>query len=254
MNKLKLVKTGILLLTMLSATGAQAAVGGISLSDLINNGGSITVNDKIFDNWSFTLVDSSDPLISFSAANIDVTGLPTTGSSLLDPGPGLAFNILNGGTSVTGDGIYAFLDFTIGFTASVLAGSPYDIKDVSLDLTGGELSGTGNTDSGVFIQEDVYNAATKIATTDVGLDVLDGVTSSNLSNSVGFTPQKSINVTKNILLWATDAGDMATLTSFNQHFSQLSQAPEPTIPEPAILLLLSIGLMMAAGYTKKWQV
>ena len=207
MNKLKLIKTGILLLTLFSANGAQATL----LSDLIQ-GGSITVNDKIFDNWSFTLVGYSDPAFGLSAANIEVSDLTATGSGLLDPGPGLAFNIFTGaetvgGAYVTGNGGYSYLDFTIGFTASVLAGSPYDIKDVSMDLTGGELSGTDNTDSGVFIQEDVYNAATKIATTDVGLAVLGGETSSNLSNSVGFTPLKSINVTNNILLWATDVGD-----------------------------------------------
>ncbi len=44
MNKLKLLKTGILLLTLFSANGAQ----GISLSDLLQ-GSSITVNDKLFD-------------------------------------------------------------------------------------------------------------------------------------------------------------------------------------------------------------
>jgi hypothetical protein len=146
MNELKLIKTGILLLTMLSAAGAQATVGGISLSYLINNAGSITVGDKIFDNWSFALVSTSDPAFGLSAANIYVTDLPATGSSLLDPGPGLAFNIFTGGQTedgaiggayVIGDGIFSYLDFTIGFTASVLADSPYDIKDVSLDLTGG---------------------------------------------------------------------------------------------------------------------
>jgi hypothetical protein len=233
MNKAKLVKTGILLLAFFTANGAQATL----LTDLIN-GTSITVNDKIFDNWSFNQ-DASDAAFLLNTDNIDVTGLPATGNNLMDPGPGLAFNIING-ASVTGDGIYAYLDFTINFMASVLSGSDYLIKDVSLDIAGGSLtyqSGVPN-DLGMFIQEDVYDLANNLlATTDVNFDILDDVTSINTSNSTVFPRQNAINVTKNVLVWAVNQGDTATLDGFNQHFSQ--------VPEPEILLMLSIGLVGA---------
>ncbi len=235
MNKLKLVKTGMLLLMIFTANGAQATL----LSELIQ-GGSITVDDKVFNNWTFAQ-DATDAAFLLSPANIDVTGL-STGN--LDPGPGLAFNIINGAT-VTGDGTYAFLDFTINFMASVLSGSPYDIKDVSLEITGAQIVGSGignNGNAGVFIQEDVRDTANSLlATTDVGADILNGVPSVNLSNSTLFPKQHAINVTKNVLLWATNQDETATLNSFNQHFSQ--------VPEPETLLMLSIGLI-GAGITR----
>ena len=240
MNNLNLIKTGILLLIILSANGAQAQ--GIFLSDLIN-GGSITVGDKIFNNWSFTET-ASDNAFLLNAANIEVAGLPATGNSLLDPGPGLAFNIFNGGATVTGDGIYSYLDFTINFMASVLSGSPYGIKDVSLGLGANSLN--GSHDLGVFVQEDVRNAANNlIATTDVGANVLNGALSSNLSNSTLFPGQKTINVTKNVLVWSAGLGETATLNGFNQHFSQ--------VPEPGTLFLLTIGLF-GVGITRMHRI
>ena len=241
MNKSKLLKTSILLLIILSANTAKAT----SLFDLINNGASITVNDKIFTNWSFKQT-ASDSIFLLDAANIDVTGLPATGSNIFDPGPGLAFNILNGGASVTGNGTYSFLDFTIDFLASILPGSGNQFADVSLGLGGTSLAGI--EDLGVFIQEDIHNAANQlIATTDVGHDILGGVESSNLNNSYLFLPAdyaQSINVTKNILIWSAALGETASLTGFDQHFSQ--------VPEPGILLLLSMGLI-GAGIAKKRQ-
>lgn len=230
MNHLKLVKTGILLLTIFFANGAQA----IPLSTLLQ-GGSITVNDKIFDNWSFSQVAIGSASL-LDTANIDVTGLTATGSNLLDPGPGLAFSFL-GGATVIGDGAYTALDFTINFMASVLsiAADHLKIKDVSLDLTGNTLS--GSQDLGVFIQEDVHDAANKlIATTDVGHDILSGVESSKINGSASFAGQRSINVTKNVLIWATAQGETATLNGFDQHFSQV-------VPEPETLLLLMMGLV-----------
>ena len=238
MNKSKLLKTSILLLIILSVNTAKAT----SMLDLIS-GASITVNDKIFTNWSFKQT-ASDSTFLLDAANIDVTDLPATGSNILDPGPGLAFNILNG-ASVTGNGSYSFLDFTIDFLASILPGSGNQFADVSLGLGGTSLAGT--EDLGVFIQEDIHNAANQlIATTDVGNDILGGVESSNLNNSYLFLPAdcaQSINVTKNILIWATAQGETASLAGFDQHFSQA--------PEPGILLLLSMGLIGASIAKKK---
>ena len=238
MNKSKLLKTSILLLIILSVNTAKAT----SMLDLIS-GASITVNDKIFTNWSFKQT-ASDSTFLLDAANIDVTGLPATGSNILDPGPGLAFNILNG-ASVTGNGSYSFLDFTIDFLASILPGSGNQFADVSLGLGGTSLAGT--EDLGVFIQEDIHNAANQlIATTDVGNDILGGVESSNLNNSYLFLPAdyaQSINVTKNILIWSAALGETASLTGFDQHFSQ--------VPEPGILLLLSMGLIGASIAKKK---
>jgi len=49
------------------------------------------------------------------------------------------------------------------------------------------------------------------------------------TDSASFAPQDDIYVTKNILVWATDPNETASLTGFSQRFSQ--------IPEPGTLLL-----------------
>ncbi|MCW8866419.1 MAG: PEP-CTERM sorting domain-containing protein, partial [Colwellia sp.] len=58
-----------------------------------------------------------------------------------------------------------------------------------------------------------------------------------LSDNADFAPTDEIWVTKNILLEAIDIGEVASLHSFEQRFSQTRD-----IPEPSSLLLLSLGL------------
>jgi len=61
----------------------------------------------------------------------------------------------------------------------------------------------------------------------------------NLADAADFAPQKEVYVSKNILVWADNAGGndpvTARLNSFDQRFSQ--------VPEPGTWLLLSVGLM-----------
>jgi hypothetical protein len=98
-------KTLLALALAVAAGGAQA----IPLSELLRPGGSITAGDKLFDNWSVIFQDSSTAGRVVNTTNIDVSALNDGG---LNPGPGLKFDILNSEFSVTGDGLYAYLDFT----------------------------------------------------------------------------------------------------------------------------------------------
>lgn len=230
---MKLTRTFSALMLALAASGSVQA---IPLSDLLN-GGSITAGDKLFDNWALSFYDSSDPLRTFNATNIDVTPLNDGG---MDPGPGLSFSVHNGEFSVSGDGLYAYLDATFGFRVSVLDPGKL-IKDNSLRLTGGLVHNLG--DNGFYIRETIGTSAglDDLGVKQVEFSWLDpslggnGLTS-NLTDQATFTPLSSIWVSKNILVWATDPGETADLTGFEQRFSQTA------VPEPATLCLLGLGL------------
>ena len=120
----RLLKTlSALALTLIAAGSAQA----IQLTALFE-GASIAANDKMFDEWILISQDSSDPNRTVSTNNIDVTALTDGGQ---DAGPGLQFDILNNEFLVTGNDIYAYLDYSFGFRVSVLNPS-MKIKDNSL--------------------------------------------------------------------------------------------------------------------------
>jgi len=240
MRKL-LLTLGAVALVAVAAGSAQA----ISLTALLG-GGSIQVNDKLFDDWQVLFEDTSD-FHAVNTDNIDVTGLPSMG---LDPGPGLQFDILNGEFTVTGDDLFAYVDFQFGFHVSVL--DPlYKIKDASLSQGAGlSYLEDGFNDNGSYILESVGTAA---GLADLGLmstefSLLDDVITSVASDSVNFDPQSELWVTKNIFVWATDSTDSAALDFFEQRFSQ-----QP-IPEPSTWLLMGLGLAGLWGAGRKMAV
>ena len=225
------------LVLVLAAAGASHAV---LLSDLLN-GGSITAGDKLFDNWSLVNYMASDSARTFNAANIDVTALTGGG---LDPGPGLSFTVSNKELSVTGDGIYAFVDLMFGFKVSVLDPN-YKIKDNTLayEPGGAMLSWLvdGSYDLGNYIREEIGTAPGQndLGTKNIEFSILglpDSQTS-KFTDSASFAPQSEIWVTKNILVWSVDTTDTSAIYGFGQHFSQIPVG----LPEPGMLSLLALG-------------
>lgn len=239
MKKIPLTFSALALaLTLGVASSAQAVL----MSDLIN-GQSITAGDKVFDRWGVIYQASSDGH-QVNTSNIDVIALNDGG---MNPGPGLTFNILNNEFSVTGDGLYAFLDFSFGFHVSTVGSM--QINGNSLDLGLSVLSTNsdlGFQDLGLFIKEDVGTTpgANNLGMLNVEFSNLFGATTFAGSDVANFIPQDDIFVTKNILLWAMDTSETVSTTGFTQRFSQ-------TVPEPGTLLLFVPAMAALVGMRRK---
>ena len=228
------LQLSVLALALIGAGGAQA----IPLSNLLN-GGTITAGDKVFDQWTLLDYVAGDGR-TFNAANIDVTALNDGG---MNPGPGLNFSVLNREMAVTGDDIFNFVDLRFGFHVTAPAG--LNIKDNSLNLTGGSLTwAPGDTeDLGFSIQEWVgsgFADPTDLNFISTEFSQLFGVPTTSLLATSNFAPVQDIWVTKDLLVWSVNATDTAILTDFNQRFSQ---QPTQAAPEPGTLALLALALV-----------
>lgn len=182
-------------------------------------GGTITIDDKLFDSW--VVDDASTVAVDFS--QVDVVPLD---DQLLNPG--LSY-ITNGQFSVSGlDEIDIFLDFIV----STLDGS-LRIKDNSLELTqftfdNNNVGGLISIAESIFPVSGIDLIGDKIVTADNLFSVF------NLTDSATFSPKSEILVSTSILVTGDDVIDLVNLDGFTQRFSQ--------VPEPTTLAIMGIGL------------
>ncbi len=213
------------LVLALAAAGAQA----IPMSDLLG-GQTLTVNDKVFADWEVTFLDMSNP----NQAEPDYSLIEVTGLDNDPNNPGIRFE-LNGQLDVTGvDQDGDWVDWTFNFSVATANGAAL-IKDVSMDLTGVAFEGDEGMVGIVETVTDMNDAL--LADIDVLSDNA-GWEEDKLQDGANFATQSKIFVEKNVLVATDAAGEMASLESFEQRFSQkVEQAPEP-----GLLVLLGLGL------------
>lgn len=199
--------------------GCASSGVACTLQELLS-GGTITIDDKNFTNWTFS--DSS--FISVEASGINVVALD---DQALNPGLEFQFGLSSRGS---------LFDFVVGFQVATADGTAR-IKDNSLELT----QFTREEPAKLQVFETITEpGGTEIASKFVGGEQFVGPLT--LFDSATFTPQSVISVEKRIILEG-GIGGTAGLGRIEQRFSQIS------IPEPTTLALMSLGLA-GIGYRR----
>lgn len=204
-------------------TSGCADVNASCTLDELVSGGSIVINDKLFDNWFIE---------DFSTLPVDIAGIDVLPLDDQAMNPGVQFNA-NGRLSTVG---FDLIDLDLGFSVATLDGSA-GIKDNSLEINGFTF-GVGNVGGFIDIFEDIFDPSgvllgDKFVTADnLSPPILD------LFDSAEFPAQSVVFVEKLILVSGDDSGDTVSLDTFSQRFSQ--------VPEPATIALLVMGILGVA--------
>ncbi len=222
-----------LLLCSLAFSGIANAVP-LSLSQLFA-GGTLTVEDKVFTNW--TLITNAG--VNGGNADLDSIIVSELGGDPLNPGlrytaplsnaagqPGLGTPFGHTGPSSLN------LDFS--FRVSTLSGDPL-IKDNSLLLTAWTID--ANQGASINIFETVLNLAQQQIGQKQVFVVNGGPV--DVDDDANFAPVSSIDVITRIVIDGPGDNDGVRLMGFEQRFSQVSTG---TTPEPGSLALLALGL------------
>ncbi len=219
---------GVAVVLLLLGVAAPAAASTITLGDpiVLNallDSGSITVGDKLFDQFSYSATGDMP-----AASGVNVIAIQDD-----DGNYGLRFQ--GGFVDTFGDGPS---DALIAFRVSVLD-PMYLISDVHLAGNPDVLGPPGN-ESGLigltetFLTDDLAELSIYNLEPVGGTQLLDWV--------VLTQPLQSLHVQKNIIAYADDESSVPTLSFVDQTFSQVAAVPEPSTIS---LLTLGIGLVWA---------
>jgi len=213
-------------------------VDAIPLSDLIGSNGTITVDDKIFSNFSLVVnredLDPDTPGFQNDSGPLSAAGISVTGTSINPTHQMLTFS----GTFFAGfgeGGGAGAADYLIGYTVSTTNGLPL-IHDIELSFNGVVTAPLAFAN----VAEQAFVGGNLVGTTFVNTPSNLGTNSLILAGG----PFTSVDIQKNIQLVA-QAGGQVSVSAINQTISQVS------VPEPTSLLLLGAGLAAMGAWGMK---
>jgi hypothetical protein len=183
------------------------------------SGGSIIVDDKLFDNW---FVDDA------STVQIDLSSITVAGLDDQPSNPGLQY-VAGGHLSTVG---FELIDLDLRFNVTARPGL-MAIAGTSLQIDQVAFAG-GNIGGFIGIAEDIFkeNGVDLFGEQSVFADNL--LNSMKLFDSIEFSSIASIVVVTNIVVTGDDTGDIVSIDRFTQRVAQ--------VPEPPTMLLVLVGL------------
>lgn len=187
----------------------------------LTEGGSFTINDKLFSNWDLGLVGGQ--IFNTELIRVDlIDNLIQPGFTLFDTAT--AFRVENGVSSSTE------LSFDVNIT-----GGPFSIVVNELNVEFGAIS--GNASASVFEEaaDGGGNALTSLSAVCNNPSCANNIIGIESST---FAPQTLLQVVKDIDL-LSDQGGVAEINTITQLFTQQSN-----IPEPSVFALLLVGIIM----------
>lgn len=211
---------------VLAAAPLCIEVGPITLDRLLAGGdlaGGCIIEDKLFDNFSYSVASQGGGATVPAASGITVTPLVTPLN------PGLQF------TALWAAGPGAFADSTLGYAVSVQEGGNA-ITDASLLMAGGHVgTGIAAIDE-VLCVGDTFTGGCANGVL-VTLNTLSSAVGVFSFDSESFGPVTVVDVVKDIGVVGGVDG-VATVSTFQQRYS------EEAIPEPLTFLLTGGGLLV----------
>jgi hypothetical protein len=200
-------------------------------------GGTITVNDKLFDNWNIDEIPTQ----------IDLSQIVILGLDSQPLNPGIHYAAGAGGQELyftTGE------VFGMAFSYTVEAlDEKFLIKDNSLGFSGGGSVGEENPYGEASITERVEDQNGNVLGNKevwATLDFNDGF-EFDFEDSIIFAPQSLLHIFTELYIDSETANNVL-ISSFTQHFSQ-----EASIPEPSTLLLLGAGLAGVGLFRRRFK-
>jgi hypothetical protein len=221
----------ILALAGLGARPAHAvscATGDAASYEALGAGG-CTIGDKTFSNFNFSSVAVTD-------ANVIVT----PGQNILTQGD-IGFGLTINGLTAIGPGS---TDLLLKYTVSVDDPTDFLISDAHLAFTGGAF-GPG----GLAVVTETLCPPNQACINKI-LKVFDAPTAAQVSDVANFNGVPTLNISKDMQVFALGAGNFASISGVDQTFTQLG-VTQHSVPEPSSLLLLGSGLLGLAVVARR---